>query len=172
MSEVLNLYDVLKSSKTGLVSDIWTALAGRKMSGNKPENMLINNLTSQEYNGLTLTKNPDGSVRVQGTATANVNFCLYNNGYTLTTSAYQVIENGIYYIGGGIEGNEEGKFILSARYDDAIGGAPSQMFRIPYGENVRIDNSNGEYKYLAVYIAVWSGTTVDFICKPYLYKVK
>lgn len=141
---------------------------GIKIPVETSEDILVNNLTSQEYNGLTLTKNPDGSVRVQGTATANVNFCLYNNGYTLTTDAYQVIENGVYYVGGGIEGNEEGRFYLSARYDDAIGGAPSQLFRIPYGESIRIDNSNGEYKYLAVYLAVWRGATVDFTCKPYL----
>lgn len=141
---------------------------GYKIPVETSEDILINSLTSQEYNGLTLTKNPDGSVRVQGTATANVNFCLYNNSYALTANAYQIIENGVYYIGGGIEGNKEGKFILSARYDDAIGGAPSQMFRIPYGENIKIDNSNGEYKYLAVYIAVWNGQTVDFVCKPYL----
>lgn len=132
------------------------------------EDILVNNLTSQVYNGLTLTKNADGSVRVQGTAIANRNFHLYNDSHSATLSSYQIIDNGIYYIGGGIEGNEEGKYYLSAMYDDDTGGAPSRVLRIPYGENIRIDNSTGEYRYLSVYIAVWKGTTVDFTCKPYL----
>ena len=109
-------------------------------------------------------------MRVQGTATANSNFHLYNNSHSATLSSYQIIENGIYYIGGGIEGGEENKFILSVAYDDATGGTAARRFRVPYGENIRIDNSAGEYKYLSVYIAVWSGATVNFVCKPYLSK--
>ena len=132
------------------------------------EDILVNNLTSQEYNGLTLTKNSDGSVRIQGTATANSNFHLYNDSHSATLSSYQIIDNGTYYIGGGIEGSEEGKYYLSARYDDAAGGAPSQVLRIPYGDNILIDNPTGAYKYLSFYIAVWKGQTVDFTCKPYL----
>ena len=137
---------------------------------NEAEDILVNNLTTQEYNGLTLTRNADGSVRVQGTATANSNFYLCNDGHSAILASYQIIDNGIYYTGGGIEGGEEGKFILSAAYDDAIGGTAARRFRIPYGENIRIDNSTGAYKYLSIYIAVWNSATVDFTCKPYLSK--
>lgn len=141
---------------------------GYKLPIETAEDILVNNLTTQEYNGLTLTRNADGSVRVQGTATANSSFHLYNDSHSAILSSYQIIDNGTYYIGGGIEGNEEGKFYLSARYDDAEGGTPAQTLRIPYGENIRLDNSAGAYKYLSVYISVWSGITVDFTCNPYL----
>ncbi len=165
------LYEILKAGKTNIAPDMWTALAGRKMSGNKPEDVLVNNLTSKEVNGLTVTRNADGSVSVKGTSTANTNLCIYNDSLSTTTEAYQIIENGQYLIGGGIAGGAENEFILSARYDDAPGGMPSRVMRVPYGEEIPLDNSDGAYRYLCVYIAVWKDQTVDFNCKPHLYKI-
>jgi len=101
---MLRLYETLKASKTNIAPDMWTALAGRKMSGNKPEDVLVNNLTSKEVNGLTVTRNADGSVSVKGTSTANTNLCIYNDSLSTTAAAYQIIENGQYLIGGGIAG--------------------------------------------------------------------
>lgn len=169
---MLRLYETLKASKTNIAPDMWAALAGRKMSENKPEDVLVNNLTSKEVNGLTVTRNADGSVSVKGTSTANTNLCIYNDSLSATAAAYQIIENGQYLIGGGIAGGAENEFILSASYDDALGGTPARRMRVPYGEEIPLDNSDGAYRYLCVYIAVWKSQTVDFTCKPHLYKVK
>jgi len=141
---------------------------GIKIPVETSEDILVNNLTSKEVNGLTVTRNADGSVSVKGTSTANTNLCIYNDSLSITAAAYQIIENGQYLIGGGIAGGAENEFILSARYDDALGGTPARRMRVPYGEEIPLDNSDGAYRYLCVYIAVWKDQTVDFNCKPYL----
>ena len=124
------------------------------------KNLLENNCLSEQYNGLTVTVNADKSITVNGTATANSNICVYNGGHTLGTAAYQVIENGSYILSGAPEGQSEGTYMLSYRYDDAIGGDPSVLGRVPV-EGVTLDNTSGAYRYLAVYIAVWNGATLD-----------
>jgi uncharacterized repeat protein (TIGR02543 family) len=124
------------------------------------KNILENNYTSETYNGLTIVVNPDKSITLNGTATANSNICIYSGNHTLTTPAYQVIENGIYILSGAPESQSEGAYMLSYRYDDAIGGNPSVLGRVPV-DGVTLDNTNGAYKYLAVYIAVWEGAILN-----------
>ena len=134
------------------------------------KNLLENNCFSMRYNGLTITVNADKSITVNGTATANSNICVYSGGHTLVTAAYQVIENGTYLLSGAPEGQTEGTFMLSYRYDDAIGGTPSVLERVPV-EGVTLDNTGGAYKYLAVYIAVWKDAVLDGVTfKPMLRK--
>ena len=69
-------------------------------------------------------------------------------------------------------GSSVGTYLLAFRYVNAIDGTSSNLVRIPPDEEVRFTNHNGDHKYIAIYIAIWSGQTVDFICKPYLKAVK
>jgi hypothetical protein len=135
------------------------------------KNLLNNNYQSETYNGLTITVNEDKSITLNGTATGNCSICIYNGGHSLVAAAYQIIENGNYILSGAPEGQTTGTYMLSYRYDDAIGGNSSVLARVPVG-GVPIDNTSGAYRYLSVYIAVWNGATINNVTfRPMLRKV-
>lgn len=135
------------------------------------KNLLNNNYQSEVYNGITVTVNADKSITLNGTATDNCTICIYNGGHSLVTAAYQIIENGNYILSGAHEGQTTSTYMLSYRYDDAIGSNSSVLGRVPV-DGVPIDNTSGAYRYLGVYIAVWSGATVNNVTfRPMLRKV-
>ena len=134
------------------------------------KNLLDNNYQSETYNGVIVTVNADKSITLNGTATDNCTICIYNGGHSLVTAAYQIIKNGNYILSGAPAGQTTGTYMLSYRYDDAIGGNPSRTGRVPES-GVPIDNTSGAYRYLAVYISVWSGTTINNVTfRPMLRK--
>lgn len=140
-----------------------------------PRDILENNVTAKEINGLTITSNNDGTFNIVGTATAatNVLIKLFSNMGVPTSvneSAYQEIPKGEYIIGSSPVGSETNKYIMSYRYGTTMGGATT-LKRIAPNETTIIDNTNGEYKYILLYFTVWSGQTVNLTVNPYLKKV-
>lgn len=121
-------------------------------------NLLQNNLTSKEANGLTITVNGD-SITINGTATANTNINIYNDTVG-SVLGYQQIGKGVYVIDGNPPDAVNNQYILSARYKSTESGT-STILRFPVGESLTIDNSNGSYNYFGVYVAVWIGQTLD-----------
>lgn len=121
-------------------------------------NLLQNNLTSKEANGLTITVNGD-SITINGTATANTNINIYNNTVG-SVLGYQQIGKGVYVIDGNPPDAANNQYILSSRYKATESGT-STILRFPVGETLTIDNSNGTYNYFGVYVAVWNGQTLD-----------
>lgn len=132
--------------------------------GDRTKNILINNLETQTYKGITLTVNADKSVTLNGTATESINFVTYSNSHTLYPNDYQHLENGIYIVSGTPIDAEVNSYYMSFRYAK-IGGS-SSLTRVP-PNGVQIDNSTGNYELIALYITVWSGVTVNnVIFKP------
>ena len=123
------------------------------------ENLLKNACQSETYNGLTVTVNADRSITISGTATETVTLAVYDGSHGLYPSAYQPIDNGVYVLSGSPPDAEVGKYSVSYRYTSAIGVA-SKLGRIPPA-GVTLDNTDGKYHFLAVYIAVWEGVTLD-----------
>ena len=123
----------------------------------KGDNVIVDNLAPKTVNGITMTRNNDGSVTFNGTATAATNFFISNNAQTV--GDYYLIDRDLYYIDGSPEGADVYKYIMSYRYinenDD-----PSSLARVPYGGGV-LDNTNGDRNKIAPYITVWSGITCN-----------
>lgn len=123
----------------------------------KGDNVIVDNLAPKTVNGITVTRNNDGSVTFNGTATAATNFFISNNAQTV--GDYYLIDRDLYYIDGSPEGAAVYKYIMSYRYinenDD-----PSSLARVPYGGGV-LDNTNGDRNKIAPYITVWSGITCN-----------
>lgn len=134
-------------------------------------NLLVNRFQSQNHNGLTVTVNADKSVTINGTAASTTTIALYDGSYGLYPSAYQPIQNGIYILSGSPHDAEVGKYSLSYRYI-SVRGTPSQLGRVPVN-GVTLDNTDGKYSFLAVYIAVWEGVTVNNVTfRPVLERVE
>ena len=121
-------------------------------------NLVENNLTNKTTNGLTITVNGH-DITVNGTATANTNLYVYNDAVG-GNPEYQKLGKGRYIIGGNPSDAASNAFIVSMRYKATEEGT-SSIYRFPVGETAVIDNTDGAYNYVGIYIAVWNGKTVN-----------
>lgn len=121
-------------------------------------NLVINNLTDKTANGLTITVNGE-AITVNGTATANTNINIQNNTVGANLG-YQKLGKGKYILVGNPSDAANNDFMLSLRYKSTESDT-STIMRFPVGETVVIDNTNGDYTYVGIYIAVWNGKTLD-----------
>lgn len=135
-----------------------------------PRNIIINNATGRIINGLTITANNDGTITVTGTATANTNLFIVNNAPTISVGSSQKLPKGIYIISGSPVGAGVNDYIMSMRYGESTSNMA--LMRIPAQTKVTIDNSNGAYNFIAPYISIWSGKTVNTTFTPTLIKVR
>lgn len=121
-------------------------------------NLVENNLTNKTANGLTITVNGE-AITVNGTATTTTTLWIYNDAVD-GNFEYQKLGKGRYIIDGNPSGAAVNDFILSMRYKSTEDGN-SSILRFPVGETIVIDNTNGDYNYVSIYIGVWNGKTVD-----------
>lgn len=121
-------------------------------------NLVENNLTNKTANGLTITVNGN-AITVNGTATGNTNINIQNDTVGANLG-YQKLGKGKYILDGNPAGAANNNFIISMRYKATESGA-SAIMRFPVGETVVIDNTNGDYTYIGIYVAVWNGKTLD-----------
>jgi len=135
-----------------------------------PRNIIINNATGRTINGLTITANNDGTITVTGTATANTNLFIVDNTLTVSVNSYQKLPKGTYIISGSPVGADVNKYIMSIRYGRTATSAAIQ--RISAQTKVTIDNNDGTYNFIAPYISVWNGQTVNVTFIPTLIKVR
>lgn len=121
-------------------------------------NLVENNLTNKTANGLTITVNGD-AITVNGTATNNTNLYIYNDAVG-GDPTYQKLGKGKYIVGGNPSDATPNNFIISMRYK-ATEESTSGIYRFPVGGTAIIDNTNGAYNYISIYIAVWNGKIVN-----------
>ena len=127
-----------------------------------PLDILVNTISSQNVNGLEIGRNSDESISVSGTATANTNLYYVNNSTIVSNACYQRLGRHKYYVTGGIKGSLVNSYIITIGYKKLLTDT-LRTIRVPYGETVILDNTNGNYDYIAPYIAIWRNTTVNFI---------
>ena len=137
-------------------------------------NELTNNITSQEINGLTVTRNYDGSITINGTASASTSFVVKNDGHSVGAALndnYITIDQARYFISGSPIGSATNKYIMSYRYI-GVNDSETSLARVPQGGAILNNLDNGRYK-IAPYITVWSGVRCeDVVFKPMLQKIK
>ena len=170
------------SNVTGTTTENATATEDYKQVVNNggqyiknPRDILVNNAVGRTSNGLTVSRNSDGTISIVGTATATASVYFYNfTGSSIPTRVtdadYQKIPIGKYLCGSAPPGSEINKYLLSCRVGSEIGGN-TRLLRVQSGEPLMIDNTNGESNYILLYFTVWSGQTVNLIVSPYLKKV-
>ena len=111
--------------------------------------------TTKTINGIIFTDNGDGSITINGTATANAYFVL---------TALNLYPKGIYYLSGGASGGGTSSYALVARNRE---GGSYTILKYDYGSGVKIELSEDDT--LMYEIRVYSGTTVDnLVFKPQL----
>ncbi len=124
-------------------------------------NILPNLNTTRTINGVTFTKNDDGSTTIDGTATADTNYIVTNANNT--TARDQNIEIGDYVLSG-INGGSSSTYFAQMVVND---GTNTSYITLNSGEKTFKINSNSTYYF---YIAVKSGTTINTTIYPKLQK--
>lgn len=125
------------------------------------KNFLKNNLTSRTDNGITLTKNDDGIITVNGTATATVEISL--------NSTFMPDKDSEYILSGCPSGGSADTYSL--RYYEWSGGW-KQLFRNnDYGNGVILRHTDEAVNF-ATRIVIVNGTTVsNLVFKPMIRKI-
>ena len=126
------------------------ATANNITLGYQRKNLLKNNASSRTYSGITFTINDDGSVTIDGTATANA---------ILAISTYQIIPKGDYLCNGCTDGSSSTYYIryVSAKSAEQTVSDNAQR---QYDNDVAV-TINDEYDSIYANIVVISGATVD-----------
>lgn len=116
------------------------------------KNLLPNNARTRVINGVTFTKNTDGSILVNGTANRNTQYDI------LLPTANVYINAGDYYLSGCPSGGTSSTYRLVIGVDDTLYGE--------YGTGRAVTLSSGILK---AYIFIANGTTVtNLLYKPQL----
>ena len=115
--------------------------------------------TTKTVNGVTFTDNGDGSITVNGTATANAI-------YFVRTNSNFTVEKGIYTLSGCPTGGNKSSYSLGI---DVYNDKTWLKNFFDYGEGVFVDLTSSVFTGLPVYIRVVTGTTVNnLVFKPQL----
>lgn len=116
------------------------------------KNILQNNATSKTENGITFTKNDDGTITVNGTATATSSINLYRDNLSL--------RKGNYILNGCPRGGGSSNYRLAMNK----GSNTSNFFDTGSGVNVNLE---ADITNAAVWIAIYRGVTVNnLVFKP------
>ncbi len=114
---------------------------------------------TKTVNGITFTDNGDGSITVNGTATANAI-------YFVRTNSNFTVEKGIYTLSGCPTGGNKSSYSLGI---DVYNDKTWLKNFFDYGEGVFVDLTSSVFTGLPVYIRVVTGTTVNnLVFKPQL----
>ena len=125
---------------------------------NLGKNLLPNNAESQTKNGLTITKNADGSIYITGTSTALTQIDIYG---TNSSAGANFLSNGTYVLSGGINNNQK----LSLRIAKTTGNVYVDVTNTP--KTFTIDDT---VIGLWFYINIANGQSVDGTFYPQLEK--
>lgn len=125
------------------------------------ENLLPNLNTTRTINGVTFTKNDDGSITIDGTATSNIDYIITNSNNISTRD--QNMEAGNYVLSG-ITGGSSTTYLAQIVVND---GTDTDYITLYSGEKTfKIDSISTYY----LLIAVKNGVTVNTTIYPMLEK--
>ncbi len=130
------------------------------------KNLLPNRgVETSTTNGITFTKNSDGSVTANGTATAEAVYYVVNN-----TSEDMLNFSSEYVLSGCPEGGDPTKYQLAYRVGKKVGNTYVNA-AVDYGSGVRMIGFDGSTEHINVNISIKSGQTVDnLVFKPMVRK--
>lgn len=128
------------------------------------KNMLENNISNFSYRGIDFKINADKTITASGESTGTINVW-FPNGST-STPEYQQLEQKKYIISGSPSGTSN--IFVAFRYKATESGSYTRV-TVPSGQSVTIDNTSGDYNFVAVYIGMTSGKTIEnAVLDPYL----
>ena len=127
------------------------------------KNLLTNNMQSVTRNGITMTRNADGSFTFNGTATANAGF--YIAAANSSTQTILPIKPGTYTLSGGASGGSGSTYRLAVY--TYVNGTYTHAY-VDFGNNRTFTISESENGYIPL-INIYNGTTVSNLTfKPQL----
>ena len=130
-------------------------------------NLVESNLTTISTQGVTIV-NTNGVVTINGTTTIGT-WIWVQSGTVSSQGTFQELGKGKYAIGGVPEDATVSTYRMHLLYRSTASGSQTSVQILPDNDPVIIDNTNGDYNYVALRITIASGTVCDnVVFTPYI----
>ena len=131
-------------------------------------NLLVNNITTVTGQGITVV-NTNGVITINGTNSSTSTWLWIQSGRISATATFQELGIGIYAIGGVPEDSTLSNYRMYLVYKSSASGTSTSVTIDSSNDPLIIDNTNGDYNYVAMRISIVANTVCDnVIFTPYI----
>ena len=131
-------------------------------------NLIVNQITTVSGQGITAVNN-NGVITINGTNSSTGTWLWIQSGRISATATFQELGIGKYAIGGVPEDSTSSNYRMFLVYKSSASGTSTSVSIDSSNDPLIIDNTNGDYNYVAMRISI-SGNTVcnNVVFTPYL----
>ena len=131
-------------------------------------NLIVNQITTVRGQGITAVNN-NGVVTINGTNSSTATWLWIQSGRISATATFQELGIGKYAIGGVPEDSTSSNYRMFLVYKSSASGTSTSVAIDSSNDPLIIDNTNGDYNYVAMRIAISGNTVCDnVVFTPYL----
>ena len=131
-------------------------------------NLIVNNITTVSGQGITAV-NTNGTITINGTNSSTATWLWIQSGRISATATFQELGIGKYAIGGVPEDSTSSNYRMFLVYKSSASGTSTSVAIDSNNDPLIIDNSNGDYKYVAMRISISGNAVCDnVVFTPYL----
>lgn len=131
-------------------------------------NLVVNNITTVSGQGITAVNN-NGTVTINGTNSSTSTWLWLESGRISGTATFQELGKGKYIIGGVPEDSSSSNYRLGVISKATESGTSTTTYIDATNDPLTIDNTNGDYNYVAIRINILSNTVCDnVVFTPYI----
>lgn len=137
-------------------------------TGATAPNLLVNKITSVTGQGIT-AYNTNGTITINGTNSSTATWLWCQSGRISGTATFQELGKGKYVVGGVPEDSSSSTYRLYLVNKSTESGTSTSTAIDATNDPLVIDNTNGDYNYVALRISISGGTVCDnVVFTPYI----
>lgn len=131
-------------------------------------NLIVNQITTVSGQGITAVNN-NGVITINGTNSNTGTWIWIQSGRISATATFQELGIGKYAIGGVPEDSTSSNYKMHLVYKSSASGTSTSVAIDLSNDPLIIDNTNGDYNYVAMRISIVANTVCDnVIFTPYI----
>lgn len=131
-------------------------------------NLIVNQITTVSGQGITAVNN-NGVITINGTNISTATWLWIQSGRISATATFQELGIGNYAIGGVPEDSTSSNYRMFLVYKSSASGTSNSVAIDSSNAPLIIDNTNGDYNYVAMRISISANTVCDnVIFTPYI----
>lgn len=146
----------------------WTDTPVYKYCKTNGPNLIVNQITTVTGQGITAVNN-NGVITINGTNGSTGTWLWIQSGRISATATFQELGIGKYAIGGVPEDSTSSNYRMFLVYKSSASGTSTSVSIDSSNDPLIIDNTNGDYNYIAMRITIVANTVCDnVVFTPYL----
>lgn len=146
----------------------WSETPVYKYCKTNGANLIVNEITTVTGQGITAVNN-NGVITINGTNSSTATWLWIQSGRISATATFQELGIGKYAIGGVPEDSTSSNYRMFLVYKSSASGTSTSVSIDSSNDPLIIDNTNGDYNYVAMRISISGNTICDnVVFTPYL----